>query len=177
LEGLLRIATGETLNFDAPLTVLIGGRLIRGQVATPETFAKHIGDQLAAIVAKATINAESAGENTNLDSVRDALATSMRMMFVPQVERLRRQGRLAREAEERTWGPIEEWDDDKPVSIDDIPDDDAFLVVAESAPISSFTMKNAEMFEPPTGWMELGTIRVAVRAVDSWWLSPRTDVR
>jgi hypothetical protein len=172
LQMLISLSTGDFMSFDLPIALVVSGRMVRGRVTTPESFARHIDSQLDHVANKATIHVRGAAdpdEGSVIEQIRKSLVTGLSNAFTRSVEVRRKREKAERERLEAALGEADTWDDARPPSVDELPDELAKDLLAAQAPFTSLTLDQAEIYIDGK-WVTLGLIRVALSQVAAWWL-------
>jgi hypothetical protein len=176
LQTLISLSTSDFVSFDTPIAMVVNGRLVRGRIAPPESFARHIDTQLERFANTATINAkvaEGQDKDAAVDQIRKGLVKGLSNAFTRGVEARRKREKVGRERLEATFGEPDSWDDKPPPSVDELPDDLALDLLEVQAPFTSLTLEQAEIYLDGK-WLTLGLIRVVLSQVAAWWL-PEID--
>jgi hypothetical protein len=172
LEGLTSLATGDTFSFDAPISVILDGHLIRGRLAKPEVFASLVDERLKAIAETATFHLSGDATPETEVQTRRVLVESLSDGFGKNLRAARKREHRAMEMFERTWGAQDELDENGRPTIDDLSDADALLALETQSPRVTLTLANAELFVPPGRWDPIGLMRISVRHIAGWWIPP-----
>jgi len=171
LQSVIGLATGETLSFDMPITLLVSGVLVRGRLAPPEAFAGFLDAKLRRLAETATFNVQGA---MTQEDMRKEVAKGFEGAFAEIVETMRLQRRRGRERLEEVWGPPTEWDRENPPENDDLPDDLAKVALVASAPTTAFSLSSAEAYVGGS-WVPIGMARILVGQIGAWWIPQITD--
>ena len=113
LQTLISLSTGDLVSFDTPIAMLVGGSLVRGRIAPPESFARHLDAQLERFANTAVINvkvADGQDRDAIVDQIRRGLVRGFSNAFIRGVEARRKREKVGRERLEATFGDPGSWD-------------------------------------------------------------------
>ncbi len=172
LDLLISLAAGDRISFDAPISVMLDGQLIRGRIAKPEVFAGILDERLKAIAQTATLHLVGAANAEAEGQTRKALVESLSDAFSQDLRVARERERHAKEVLERVWGTPDEHEEDTNPTIDDLPDAEALLALQTLGPRVTLTLDQAELYVPPARWDPIGVVRLSVQHIAGWWMPP-----
>lgn len=171
LQRLLNLTDFGDISIGVQISVILGGKIVRGQLLSPRRFGARLDSALREGI-------DESLQNLPGDSVQARTGTQWRDAIEGSFEAASRQRDETEEEDQKRLEDLakEKGIDWRDLELEDLPKDLAFSDAVQKPYRSAFAIENAVMLAPPMNREDsLGTIRVQVAQIEAWWLNGIAD--